>query len=257
MIMSSANTMTEKKLKSAAKRLPQELSAAGVDASSLGYAKILDVLSKSLFGKPYTEVKATLLVSESTEESQPPVIVEILHGNNVILAVDGCYYTATNPGTDMEIPYHALSARSADIAARHNVGVVEADLTGLCLEADSDDEVVEMAIQMGFFRPEGSIFAELEGSGLMLVDGHANEIGLHLNWRELVEHSNYPEGEVIWLTRTYPNGQSEPVICEFTFGDLCAARKQGDAWIIEESRKRDADNGSASHRAAFKWVSVS
>ena len=254
-----SSVLTEKKLKAAAKRLPQELTAAGVDVTDLGYAKTLDILSKSLFGKPYTEVKATLLESESDVNPDavlpPPVIVEIEHGSNIILAVDGEYITATNPGTDMEIPYHAISARSSEWAARYNVGVRDADLTGLCKFPDSDDEVVALAKKMGYFSPEGSIFEEIAEAEVILVDGHANEIGLHLNWKELVEHSNFPEGEVIWMTRTYPNGEYEPEIHLFTFEDLCSAKKQGDAWIIEASRERDEDK-TYKHRVAFKSVSA-
>lgn len=255
--MSSAPVLTEKKLKAAAKRLPEELSAAGVDVSDLGYAKTLDILSKSLFGKPFTEVKATLLAVSSEPEGKEiqPAVVEIEHGSNIILAVDGAYVCATNPGTDMEIPYYALADRAASHAAEYGVGVGSADLSGLCEFADSDDEVVRMADKMGYFRPEGSFFEALDNAELILVDGLNNDITLHLNWKELVSGSDHPDGQEIWLVRTYETDASEPNIYVFTFGDLCRARKQGDCWIVPES-KAAGEAGTPTHRIFLKSITT-
>lgn len=252
LIMYSALTMTEKKMKVAAKRLPLELASAGVDTSTMGHAKTLDILSKTLFGKPFTEVKATLLAGSEPAKAVLPAVVEIEHGSNIILAIDGCYIAATNPGTDLEIPYHALAARAASEAAKHGVGVRNANLSGLCVEVESDDEVVEMAERMGFFRPEGSFFEALENAEMVLIDGAVNEVGLHMNWEELVSDADYPNGECIWWPRTENMDGSESDFISFTFEDLCNAVcvKEG-LWSISNK----TENGEH-YRISLKTLSV-
>jgi hypothetical protein len=148
--------MTEEKIKAGTKRLIAELELAGVCVDALGYNKALHVFSKALFDKPYEEIKATCFDKLEVDGKEHHSVYIFGCGSNDILVVDGIYYGATNPGTDMEIPYHALDAMAESRASSLGVRVYKVTLPSILnSEPESDDEWVDLADEMGYFMPWG------------------------------------------------------------------------------------------------------
>jgi hypothetical protein len=147
--------MTEEKIKAGTKRLIAELELAGVCVDALGYNKALHVFSKALFDKPYEEIKATCFDKLEADGKEHHSVFIFGCGSNDILAVDGVYQGATNPGTDMQIPYHALDAMAKIRASSLGVMVRKMTLRNIPREPESNDEWIDFAAEMGYFMPGG------------------------------------------------------------------------------------------------------
>lgn len=244
--MSITVNFTEQKMKSGTRRLLAELRNAGVDIDALGYNKALHVFSKAVLDKPYEEVKGAFLDKKEAPE-QPHHFVMILScGSNDLLVVDEVLEQATNAGTDLEIPYHALMAHAERFANKFSVKIQKVELPEVLSEPESDDEWVDLAREMGYFSPQGSIFDYLETADQIYVSGKHTPYRLDGDWFQKLDGSESPDGEVIW----HPEAEEgwDKYEWFFTFGELKGAKYQGKGqWLIPHSVAYDSD----------EWVPVS
>lgn len=228
--MSITLNLTEDKMKAGTKRLLSELRLAGVNVDSLGYNKALHVFSKAILDKPYEEVKGAYFDKQSKPEHTYHFVMILSCGSNDILVVDGCYEGATNPGTDLESPYHALEAQAEGFARKLGVSVRKVTLPDILDDPESDDEWVDLAREMGYFELHGSIFDQFEADQIF-VDGHYTAYSIDGDFEHQLEGSDDPDGEVIWHAEAEEG--SEKYEFFFTFGELKQARYQGKGtWMV-------------------------
>lgn len=228
--MSITLEFTEDKMKAGTKRLLAELRLAGVNVDNLNYNKALHVFSKAVLDKPYEEVKGAYLDKQTKPEKDHRSVMILSCGSNDILVLDGLFEVATNPGTDLEIPYHALEAQAKGIARKLGVSVFEVTLPDILQEPESDEEWVELAREMGYFEPQGSIFDQFEVDHIM-VDGHSTEYRIDGDWRDALENSDDPENEVIWHVEAQEGVDKYEFF--FTFGELKRAQYQfKGSWVV-------------------------
>ena len=228
--------MTEMKLIAAACNLMDI-----IEDSSIDQEAIRDSLCDSFFGCDFKTAREKHLVG-ATQATEAPVFVLATVGSNTILARNGAYVSATNPGTDMEIPYHALYAQA--LAMTNGEGGVlrefEAPDVLSKVQFDSDDELVQVLDQMQLFSRDPSIFYALHnvlsagkasGSNGITIDGDlAEQVEYFSSEMEIMPEFLADEIVFLAITRT-----KKGVIVEtgLTFENLCFARyKQDQTWEV-------------------------
>jgi len=230
--------MTEMKLIAAACNLMDI-----IEDSSIDQETIRDSLCDSFFGCDFKTAREKHLVG-ATQATETPIFVLATVGSNTILARNGVYVSATNPGTDMEIPYHVLYAQA--LAMTNGEGGVlrefEAPDVLAQVQFDSDDELVQVLDQMQLFSRDPSIFYALHdvlavgntkssGSNGITIDGDLAEQVEYFS-SEMKIMPDFLADEIVFLaiTRT-----KKGVIVEtgLTFENLCFARyKQDQTWEV-------------------------
>jgi len=153
------------KLDAIAREVQSQLSGAtSTNGKSFGLSKCRQIVSQSLFNKPYEEIKNTLLLDDSSEPQHPVDMVHLLeYGSEHILTVNGCYVVCTANGTDLQISHNDIEDRASALASDKNTSVNHVILPQvLCPEEWEYEEVVALAKTMGYFNPQGSIFEQFE-----------------------------------------------------------------------------------------------
>lgn len=234
--MSMTLTLTEDKMKAGTKRLLAELRLAGVNVDSLGYNKALHVFSKALLDKPYEEIKGAYFdkqpkaVPQTQTEFDHHSVFILMCGSNEILVVNGAYEMATNPGTDLEIPFHVLESQAENFANKWNVRCHHLRLPEILGEPESDDEWVKLAADMGYFRREGSIFDQFEADHFF-VNGLSTGYDIDPEWHAILEESDDPDSEIIWSPEAEEGFDKYEFY--FTFGQLKRAQYRGHGeWVV-------------------------
>lgn len=215
--------------------------AAGKSTPIGSHQSALQLLAQTLFGKPYEEVKATLL--DTTTVTVAPVLL-LSYGGQHILAAHGRYMNATNPGTDLEIPFRVLEGEAHRFAQSLGAPVKEIQLPQALSDGYSDDEVVALAVRMGYHYAHPSIFECLSDmSGAFIDDLMFTEPMVSDAW-DLLESTDDPDEALLWMPelRTV-EGTYEHF---FSFADLCDATTQdGITWRIK--------SGQQSHTIRFVY----
>ena len=233
--------VTEKKLKAAARRLNDVLANAGVN-SDLKYAESLNVFSKGLFGISYEEVLATLLnknpalntSSGAASGADSVYLVEV--GGNTIVVVNGEYDQATCPGTDLEVPYQAVVRHAESVASALGVTVQRYTMPEAiaCLEVDHDGQYVDYMRMMGFFRPEGSLFEALCTADLIQINS------MSIICADFMGADTFEDGfsldECVWDPDCVHIGEPDEYELDFSFNELCSARKTDKGWEIYSAK---------------------
>lgn len=241
--MSITLSLTEDKMKAGTKRMLAELKLAGVNLDGLGYNKALHIFSKALLDKPYEEVKGA-----NFDDNKDPVVnthsVYLLRcGSDTILAVDGAYEGATNTGTDLEVPDHALSSQAQFAASKLGVSVRVVTLPNLLDAPDTDDEWVELAREMGYFEPHRSIFCHF-GADQIYVNGMLSAFTIDGDWQDTLEAA-FEAGEdldteIVWHAECEEGWDKYEYF--FSFGALKRATYKGHGeWLVPYNEGTDSE----------------
>lgn len=231
--------LTTKKLKAAAVRLSELLSEQNVHPG-WNHTQRLNVLSECLFGRPYTEAKATLLDNNSEMSDDVASVYLVNVGGNTLLVVNGEYEKATNPGTDMEISYFDIGNIALSIASYLGVDVKEYEMPEVLAElpVEHDGEYVDMMREMGFFRPEGSLFYAFHVAQLITVNGST------IDQASFMEIDNFEgtfdKNALAWDPVSSMDEDMDVFEYAFTLGELCEARRVGNGWTVH-SKDRNED----------------
>lgn len=117
--------VSEKHFKESAKRLRPELKQEGLD---VGHSKSLQILSQSLYAKPFEEIKETILNNKkqkNTFENNNNHVALIDLGGEYVLFVNGEFEGATYNGLSTEISYGELFDKAHQFAQINHTQVEE------------------------------------------------------------------------------------------------------------------------------------
>lgn len=223
--------LDEARFKECSRRLSQALKSRGIE---INHQSVLQVLSAALSGKPYEEIKATLLEPDEAApaNTNSNVVMILNYGSQSVLSVNFDYINATNPGTDLEIPYRVLEAEAWRYANTFNVQVQIIDLPAVLTDDYPDDDIIELAIKMGYGKPHRDIFTCLnEMSGVKINGKFFDNTGLDSDNMDSLPDEDDPWSVCVWMPelRTV-EGTYEYF---FTFDELCkATTKDGHTWAV-------------------------
>lgn len=233
-------SVSEKAFKSSAKRLREGLVELGID---IGHAKSLQLLSQSIYVKPFEELKATILTEKSQEETDKEVekghVYIVDYPNESMLFVNGEFVTATFTGTDVEVPFHSLLAQAEREASRLSCEVIRTKYDG-----NLPDEW-EYSDLEGIFLVSGVIE---DGNPSMIREMEAMESGVIIDGKFLVKYgldgdwqNDFSEGSDIDNTIWHPEATSEDGFYEWFVSarEMQDAKKVDGEWHVRYSEKDD------------------
>lgn len=192
--MSATNiVINEGQLKQAASRMNADIRDRLGAGKGVSHAWLLESLSQGLFGKPYGEVRSTLLASPAepvkggtVSDNAAPRLLLIQYGSEVLLTLDGKYVTASCPGSDMEQPLSILRSQAESLADIHDSTVGFVDLPEVLREDWEMDDVMELAETLGYFRYERPFHDLLSDSPLVIFKGAAQREDLDGDWYDRI-----------------------------------------------------------------------
>src|SRR5690554_724193 len=175
--------MTEARMKKAAMRLRTAVQARLDDGKPLTHAWMLESLSRGFFGKPYGEVRSTLL---SPEQASPvaepgaaaPSVLLLSYGSEIVVTYKGEYVSARCPGSDMEQSVDALEELCETLARIHDAEIGRVDLPELLSDDWEMDDVVCLARTLGYFHYARPLHAILESFPLVVFKSAAQRESL-------------------------------------------------------------------------------
>lgn len=230
--------LTTKKLKAAAGRLSELLSEQNIHPE-WNYTQRLNVLSECLFGRPYTEAKATLLDNNSEMSDDVASVYLVTVGTNTLLVVNGEYKSATNPGTDMEVSYFDIGNIASFIASDLGVKVKEYDMPEVLAEfpVEHDGAYVDMMREMGFFRPEGSLFYAFDSAQLITINGLTVE---NASFMEIDNfNGTFDKDALAWDPVSSMDEDMNIFEYTFTLGELCQSKRVKNGWVVHSKDQNE------------------
>lgn len=235
-------TIDHARLKEMSARLAKHLIKKGCPPEIVKHQSSLQSLSQSLFGKPYEEIRETLLADKAQDVTTAHNVTVLHYGSESLLMCDGNYITGRYPGTDMEIPLRTLLDQGHTLAAQHTTTLKEVTLPAILSPDYETDDIINLALKMGFMKDHPSIFDYFDAmdSGKERLFIYNNYCGYSLNgyyYGELeiaAENDEDPDETVIWMPEYDSEGERHEYF--ITFGALCKATTQdgGRNWLIQQ-----------------------
>ena len=220
--------ISEEHFKKSAKRLKSKLLTVGTE---LSYNQCLQMLSQSLYSKPYEEIKATLF--ENTESDN--FVVVLKYGSEKILTLNGEYVSQLNIGTEIEETENALFSTAESLAIQHGTSVKTVDIPEILGDEWDTHEVIDLAEKMGYFQHKTTIFDLLEDhDNHILINGSKNYYRMDGDFvDEMINcYDDDPLGTIVWHPELF-NSEGEKLEFYISFEELCnATTKDGKQWII-------------------------
>lgn len=230
------------RLKAMAVRLREQFTQRGMQ---LNHQSALQIVSQTVFDKPYEEIKATLLQDDTPAPDTPTTRqVSVLHyRSETLLLVDADYITGCYPGTDLEIPLRALLDQGHALAAQHNTRLNEVHLPEILAPDYETDDIIALAERMGFLKTTPSIFDQFDkvdsGHAYVLIDHGQKTHSLNGDYlgelESAAENDNVPDDVTVWM----PEYHDEDGFHEYfvSFGELCQATTEdgGITWTVPVS----------------------
>jgi len=159
-------------------------------------------------------------------------VLLLSYGSETVLTLNGQYVCSQGPGSDMEIPFAALSAQAVSLANQHGCTVSQVELPELLGEDWEIDDVLELAGKLGYFRYEKPFVHLLSGTPLTVIydgvaqvesldDDHMDAIRCDIDsgepWRDVFER------KLVWS----PDFSKGFTSCElfFSYGELGRAEE--------------------------------
>jgi hypothetical protein len=252
--MSATNMqMTENQLKRAAGRMNAAIAGrleSGRLESGRGvsYAWLLESLSDGLFGKPYGEVRSTLLASpveathgEEEGSNAAPQVMLLEHRNELILAVNEEYVTVSFPGTDMDLPLSVLRSQAETLAGLCGSTVGFVTLPELLGEAWETDDIIDLAASLGYFTYRTPLHEQIDQGPLVIFRNAAERWVLDGEYQEAIVGAvedgkpwrDALRAEIVW-SPTFQVGFDVFDLC-FTLQDLGQAKEASPGvWVVHE-----------------------
>lgn len=201
--MSATNiVMTESQLKRAAGRLNTAINDRISNGQSISHAWMIERLSQGFFGKPYGEVRSTLLSSGDAStsvsdggSSAAPRVMLIEYGSELILTLDGDYVSGSFPGTDLEVPRSAMHTTATNMAATVGSDMGYVELPELLGPEWETDDIISLADTLGYFRYTRPLHELVDGGNLVIFKNCALREALDGDWEDdLVSRLSCGEG---------------------------------------------------------------
>lgn len=238
--------LTEEQMKLAASRMNSDIQERLKGDKGVSHAWLLESLSKGLFGKPYGEVRSTLLASPVEQRSGElagnnvaPRVLLIDYGSETFLTLDGQYVVSTCPGTDMELPDFAIQAQAGTLANLHDTWVHRVELPELLNEDFEADDVIDLAEMLGYFRYARPLHEILDKGPLVIFKSAAERWALDGGYTDVFQ-SYADEGqpwrdtfkqEIVWTPEFESGGDKYELY--FTFAELGAAKEASpNVWVL-------------------------
>ena len=247
--------LTEDQMKRAVSRMNTDIHDRLSAGKSVSHAWLLESMSKGLFGKPYGEVRVTLLAEavesgsdETAGHNVAPRVLLIDYGSERFLTLDGQYVTSTCPGTDMELPDFAIQAQAGTLASTHQTWVHRIELPELLNDEWEADDVIGLAEMLGYFRYARPLYELLDQSPVVLFRSAAERWALDGDYMDelrflIDEGQPWRQGireEIVWS----PDFTVGPDKYEFyfTLAELGAAKETApNVWIIPSASDNDVE----------------
>jgi len=234
-------TLSEARLKTAAKHLKKELTA--LTGEKFGHAESLQLISQALFSKPFEEVKALMAQCETADAVQPvsnafnPVML-VSYGSETYLLNGADYIGMMAVGTDMEIPYRALYQQAVSLSVA--LGFEEdalrlIDLPEILPEDYEIDDLLKVVEALGYTRYEKPLIELIEEkASAALIEGHYTPYLLDGDW--VGEAANEEDGclsATVWHAECKESYEMYEFF--FSLGDIGRAeRVSDDEWLVPE-----------------------
>lgn len=184
--MTTSNiALSEAQMKKAAGRMKGMIAARVNEGRAVSHAWMLECLSHGFFGKPYGEVRTTLLnapdegvVSTKKTGNVAPRVILIEYRSELILTVDGEYVTGSFPGTDLEIPKSAMRSQAENLAHLNDSVVGFVELPELLPDDWETDDILELADRLGYFTYKTPFHELIERDPLVVFKNSAVRWGM-------------------------------------------------------------------------------
>lgn len=233
-------TIDQDRIKDMARRLSASLAKNKI---TLPHQTTLQLVSQTLFGKPYEEIKETLLQTAPVTLIKKHVTI-IRYCGEHILMLDDTYITSTCQGTDMEISLSALQAQAKNLAAMYDCNIVNVTPPKILGEEASNEDIMALVEKMGYFKPYPSIFTCFSqvdsGKKRVLINDNKALYSLNgefeLEMEAAADDGDDPLEHCIWMPETSDlEGNYEFF---FSFNDICSAvtYDEGKTWIIHDKQ---------------------
>jgi hypothetical protein len=222
--------VTEKHFKASAKRLKNNL--INVDRTNIGNAKLLQILSKSLYNKPFEEIKETILKRDNkkpgsfseTENKNHVILIDI--GNEHALFVNGEFETATYRGCKNEISTNRIFDIANNVANNLSTNLEEAFLSiddYFDGEFEFDDLKVIFNIEGLITSNDFELINKLDNLNISLINGDICRYAANGEWRSefFSENETINLEHVIWM----PENDNKSHFYGFSLNDLMNAQK--------------------------------
>ena len=242
--------------KAMAKRFREQCSLRGI---AMNNQSALQIVAHTLLGKPYEEIKATLLDTATPAEQAPYSVCVLHYGSESLLLLNGNYITGCYPGTDLEIPLRTLLDQGHTLAAQHNTVLKEVHLPAILAPDFETDDMIRLAERMGELKPHPSIFDCFEmvdsGKKTVLIDDNKGVYSLNGDYlgeletaaendgdylgelETAAENDEDPFSVTVWMPEYYDN---EGQFFEFfvSFAELCDAttNDNGQTWSVPNGK---------------------
>lgn len=240
--------ITEDHFKASAKRLKTNLTA--LDDNNIGHAKSLQILSKSLYDKPFEEIKETILKTNNKTDSNSDILsLNKINDNHVILVdiggdyalfVNGELENATYRGCKNKISPNDLFDISNNIADKLSTNLEEAFLNiddYFNGEFEFDDLKIILNIEGLITSNDFELIDKLDSLQISTINEEIFRHAANGDWRSefFSEHESLNLDHYVWM----PENDSKSIFYGFSLNDLMGAQKIGlDTWSIESNGQK-------------------
>lgn len=230
-------TLDEARFKEITRRLTDTLAQKDI---TLKHQSALQAMSQALFGKPYEEIKATLLLDSAPAQASNVTLIH--YRGESILMLNGRYITGAFPGTDLETPYPILESQGHALASSHDTTLKVMTLPEILAPDFETDDVIALANKMGFLSAHPSIFEMFDrvdtGEKAIFLDDMHCPFSLNSDYYSELESALDEDGSEDDVTIWMPEMSTNEGFFEFfvTFGQLCQATTDdnGKTWVVSQ-----------------------
>ena len=246
-----AYNVSEDHFKASAKRLQKQIT--DISTNVIGHAKSQQILSQSLYSKPFEEIKNTILkgdfnkyddfevniinsLKENIVNNHQVIIIDL--GGEYVLFVNGEFVTATFKGMDNEISFGVLYEQAERFSNNYNTRVEEAFLDindYFDGEFEYDDLKVLFNVEGILNSKDFELINKLENVQVVMIDNNSYQYALNGNWRSEFSSDNESledavESHIIWT----PEDDTHEFF--FSIKDLMMSQKIGEnTWKVNDN----------------------
>lgn len=222
------NNINEFSFKKAAKRLSSEIEKR--TGNKVSHMQSIQILSQTLFSKPYEEIKETILKEEDSTKQNVVILAHV--GSSTIIYDENGWVNGSYPGTDMCVGEKAISQEAGKLANKLDAKLIEVQIPIADIEHYEDTDVFNRIQYMNLFNPEDSLIFQLAKCdfNMIVVNSMHCKYGLNGDWVTDVENDYHNS---IWSPEMKDDmgGFYEFF---FSFEEICNAKKTGDnEWLIQ------------------------
>jgi hypothetical protein len=244
--------LTAPRFQKANKQLLKALhSKLNIDKTTLSNNELLQLMSQAFFDKSFEELSTTLLVDTSETAvlikkllCDIPQVVLAYYGNETVLIVKGKYHVSRAIGTDMEIKLVDICNQADSMARTLGSKVDYVYLPEILPDEWEYDDIVKLAINMGYGVVKESIFDLLDNNDIQIfINGSRADSQLCGEWKsEMASEYNASDDatdakeHLVWLPEVNANNNNPFNEFFFTFEDLCNAKYTKEGWLVPHEK---------------------